>query len=532
MTKRKIALALTALALAGSAQAQDIYKVEALSGSDLSGTSRYVGMGGAMNALGADLSTMGSNPAAIGMYRRSDVAFTFGGTVQPNARTMGDISKGRASFDQAGFVYSMSGKTNSDSYFNFGFNYQKRRNFKNYIGLDNIATPLGTSQSWQMQELSYYNGTALDLSQGGTGTTYTTPLVLNGSDAQMIYKGADGNWLPRNSTGYDYHKATWGSIQQYDINLSASLENRVYLGVTLGIYNVDTHSSLAYSEHLTEGLYSMTYDERLSGTGVDAKFGLVFRPVDESPFRIGLAVSTPTFYSLTQSGYLKMNAPFGYTAKDGTKYASTFADYTMGDFDYRIRTPWRVNISMATTVSNLFAIDAEYEVARYSGAQVRYPDNDGYYDDWGYYHNSSSTRDREMDKEIDAYLNTVQQLRVGAEARLAKGLFLRAGYNFVSSPFKKDAYLNLYTESPSYHYSLNTDYVNLGCTNRATVGLGYRDKHLYADLSYQFQRQWADVYAFRATASGSGTRNEPNQLTGQSVKLDRHNVMLTLGYKF
>ncbi len=167
MTKRNIALALMALALCGTAQAQDIYKVEALSGSDLSGTSRYVGMGGAMNALGADLSTMGSNPAAIGMYRRSDVAFTFGGTVQPDARAMGDISKGRASFDQAGFVYSMNGKTGGNSYINFGFNYQKRRNFKNFIGLDNVATPSGLSQSWQMQEMAYSGGTALDLSQGG-----------------------------------------------------------------------------------------------------------------------------------------------------------------------------------------------------------------------------------------------------------------------------------------------------------------------------------------------------------------------------
>ncbi len=532
MTKRNIALALTVLALCGTAQAQDIYKIEALSGSDLSGTSRYVGMGGAMNALGADLSTMSTNPAAIGMYRRSDVAFTFGGTVQPDGRSMGDISKGRASFDQAGFVYSMKGGSAGDSYVNFGFNYQKRRNFKNFIGLDNVATPSGLSQSWQMQELAYYNGTALDLSPEGTGTSYTTPLVVNGSDAQMIYKDGDGNWKPRNSSAYSYYKSTWGSIQEYDLNLSANINNRLYLGATVGIYNVDTHSALAYGERLTEGNYSMTYAERLTGTGVDAKIGMVFRPIEESPFRIGLAVSTPTFYTLTQSGYLTMNAPFEYTDKNGKTYSTTFADYSMGDFDYRIRTPWRINISMATTVGSVFAVDAEYEVARYAGSQIRYSDGNGYTDYWGDYHNASTTRDREMDKEIDAYLNTVQQFRIGAEARLAPGLFLRAGYNFVSSPFNKNAYLNLYTNSPSFLYSLNTDYVNLGCINRATVGLGYRHKHFYADLSYQFQRQWADVYAFRATASGTGTRNEANLLSAQSVKLDRHNVMLTLGYKF
>ena len=50
------AFALTVLPL----QAQDIYKVEQFSGEDLNGTARFVGMGGAMNALGADLSAIGT----------------------------------------------------------------------------------------------------------------------------------------------------------------------------------------------------------------------------------------------------------------------------------------------------------------------------------------------------------------------------------------------------------------------------------------------------------------------------------------
>ena len=49
--KLKYTVALTAFALCSSMSAQDIYKVETLSGSDLNGTARYVGMGGAMSAL-------------------------------------------------------------------------------------------------------------------------------------------------------------------------------------------------------------------------------------------------------------------------------------------------------------------------------------------------------------------------------------------------------------------------------------------------------------------------------------------------
>ena len=58
--------------------AQNMYNVSSLLENELIGTARFVGMGGAMSALGADLSTMGTNPAGIAMYRSSDFAFTAG----------------------------------------------------------------------------------------------------------------------------------------------------------------------------------------------------------------------------------------------------------------------------------------------------------------------------------------------------------------------------------------------------------------------------------------------------------------------
>lgn len=209
--KRKYFLALASLTLCGSLSAQDIYKVEALSGSDLNGTARYVGMGGAMNALGADLSTIGTNPAGIGMYRRSDVAFTGSATVQPNGEEFGDINRARGSFDQAGFVYSCK-MDDKLRFVNVAFNYQKRRNFKNYIGLNNIATKDGMSQSWQMMDLAYYGDKWLDLSPGSDDCNKTTPLTIVGYDAQLIAPqyDADGKltgYTPSFANKYAYQRA-------------------------------------------------------------------------------------------------------------------------------------------------------------------------------------------------------------------------------------------------------------------------------------------------------------------------------------
>lgn len=535
--KRRYILALSALTLCGGLSAQDIYKVEALSGSDLNGTARFVGMGGAMNALGADLSTIGTNPAAIGLYRRNDVALTGSATIQPNGQSMAEIDKARGSFDQAGFVYACKLGGSGLRFINFAFNYQKRKNFKQYIGLEGIGTQNGLSQSWQMRDLAYYNGKPLDLSPEANGASYTTPLTVVGYDAQLIapYKDNAGNlagYDPSYARSYDYHRVQWGGIQQYDFNVSFNHKDQIYGGITFGLYNVDMHTRLAYAEDLYfpndpsagGGTYNMSMGESLSGTGFDIKAGLIFRPIEDSPFRMGVAFSTPIFFDLTQNASLQMVSPYQYTDDKGNTYDQTEAHVNIGDFDYRIRTPWRFNLSLATTLSNWLALDVEYEVSRLQGGQVRY------YDDGDSDYSLSTTKDEALQTEIKNKLQAVHTLRIGAEARLADGLYGRLGYNYVTQPVKDEAYLNLFTSSPSYNYSVNTDYVNPGAINRVTAGLGWRGKRFYADLAYQAQLQQATVYAF--DGGSDPATGDFTYLKGQKVDLNRHNVMLTVGVKF
>ena len=76
--KNKWILALSLMLAIGTASAQNLYDAERLSSNDLNGTARFVGMGGAMGALGGDISTIGTNPAGIGIFRSSDVSVTLG----------------------------------------------------------------------------------------------------------------------------------------------------------------------------------------------------------------------------------------------------------------------------------------------------------------------------------------------------------------------------------------------------------------------------------------------------------------------
>ncbi len=525
--KQKISVALAAIALGANAAAQDIYKMEQFSAKDLAGTSRFVGMGGAMNALGADLSTIAGNPAAIGMYRSSDIALTGGVTAQPNGEEFADISRARATFDQAGFVYSAKMGSEGVKFVNFAFNYQKSKNLKNYIGLSNIALG-GLSQSLQMLDLSYGSRGWLDLDLT-EDRELTTPLACLGYDTYMIDKAYDdeGNfdgYVPSSAQDYTYRRGQWGGIQQYDFNISFNVEDRVYAGLTVGAYNVNCHSYTAYAENLLDengGLhpYYMKNVEDVSGNGFDLKLGAIFRPFEASPFRLGFAVHTPTFYDLETSSYLYMDSPYMSNGADHTS-----ASVSVPGNYYKLRTPWKFLVSAATTAGKVFAIDAEYEFSNPSTARVSYGDYD--YDwDWGW---GLGRTDYGLKDEAKCWLKPVHTFRLGMEARLLPGVALRLGYNYQSSAFEKDAYLNLFTDSPSYYYQTNTDYVNLGDINRLTAGLGWRGSHWYCDFAYQYQIQKADVYPFHIPEVNS----DVNRICPQEVQLNRQTAQLTIGYKF
>ncbi|MCR5471433.1 MAG: hemin receptor, partial [Prevotella sp.] len=103
---KKIVFTAIAMAVFLPAIAQDTYESARLLGNDLNGTARYVGMGGAMEALGADISTISTNPAGIGLFRHSTASISLGLVSQQDAVKFDGLNKTNMSFDQVGIVYS------------------------------------------------------------------------------------------------------------------------------------------------------------------------------------------------------------------------------------------------------------------------------------------------------------------------------------------------------------------------------------------------------------------------------------------
>lgn len=540
---------MTAAMLGTAVSAQETYDNAQLATKDLNGTARYVGMGGAMEALGADLSTIGTNPAGIGMFRCGMVAGSFGFNTLSDAKSFGNANKTNMSFDQAGFVYSM--RSGRHSMLNFGFNYTKSKNF------DQILTAAGRLNNASQNKLSAMknaNGvyTLQDKNNGLVSNSgaysqadylYSNVLfnhydannpndpnnaMLSEGDKGVIVNQTTGLPVYYNATGYDFGRSTTGYIGQYDFNVSGNSNDRFYWGFTVGIYDVHYNGSSLYSESLVDGNtaigdVAMNDERKITGTGFDVKAGLIFRPAEESPFRIGLYVHTPTWYDLTTRNYTVLNN------NTNEAYGSTERGKSSESYDFKFYTPWRFGVSLGHTVGNYLALGATYEYADYTTNDIRVNDG-GEVDYWGNYYETSS-RDEAMKQNIKNSLKGVHTVKVGMEFKPEKNFAVRLGYNYQSAMYNKNGFKDGSLESYGTYYASTTDYTNWKDTHRFTAGVGYNYGKFSFDLAYQYSQTNGDFYPFMSYVDDSEPKFD-NVCDAVKVSNKRNQLLFTVGYKF
>ncbi|MBM6993610.1 MAG: hemin receptor [Prevotella sp.] len=518
--KTKYSLMAAVVLLSAPLHAQETYQDTKVVENELNGTARYVGMGGAMEALGADLSTISSNPAGIGLFRSSQFAVS-GGLVSQQGETTSPSGNGisasikgnktNASFDQVGFVYAV--RNGRNSYLNFAFNYHKSRNF------DQILTAVNTlSNASQNKLTSAKYPYASEYSWNGVDANYASLMapIKDASGKQVGLDYLDGS-------AYVFGQYQKGYIGEYDFNLSGNIKNRVFLGLTFGLHDVNYRSNSYYTEDLEQGVTSEAWEDlRINGSGFDMKLGAIFRPIETSPFRIGLYVNTPTWYDLNVTGYSDITMTDAGGSVDKGQEAT---------YDYKVYTPWKFGVSVGHTVGKQLALGATYEYADYGTIDNRVNDG-GYYDYWsgGYYENSYS--DNDMNDHTKATLKGVSTLKLGLEYKILDNWAVRLGYNYLSPMYNKDGYRDGSISSPGSAYATSTDYTNWQSTNRLTCGFGYSMKNFYFDMAYQYTQTNGEFYPFMSYYADNDNAAASNIADAVSVSNKRHQLLLTLGYRF
>ena len=159
--------------------AQD-FDLQTLSSTDIIGTARYIGLAGAMTAVGGDESAVKDNPAALGIFRRSVASASL---LCQNERTLSseeNCNKTIARMPHAALVWSFGydNRYRGMIYNNIMIGYQRIKSFSERSVYSSVSTTSMAQQVADITNLNPYKGSI-------------TSQMLNG----MIYDDENIGWL-------------------------------------------------------------------------------------------------------------------------------------------------------------------------------------------------------------------------------------------------------------------------------------------------------------------------------------------------
>ncbi len=443
-------------------------------------TARSAGLGGAMGALGADFGSISINPAALGVYRKSE--FSISPLIGFNQIASSINSSNNYTDFQYDFRLGSMGlvgvfETGNQSGWistNIGFGYNVSSQFDNRTSIRNL-----NAQSSLLDDFVF------DANNGNW--SYLWNEVAQQADV-IFYDDNIGAYT------HDFENSAYGQIQrrsisekgsigEYLFSLGANYNNNLFLGANLGITSLRysslvTHTETGIPENSPWGLSRFTHTENVEtrGTGVNLKIGAIYTPVYW--FRAGVSLHSPVFYSMRESYTGSIDANFD-------SLANSLSSTNNGEFDYELITPPRLNLSAAFVLGKQALVSFDYEIVNYSLARLR---SDTY------------MFDTENESVQNMYHNA-RNLRLGAEYRIS-AISFRGGVFYMESPYAQG--------------ELNSNADILGYS----MGFGVNNSSYFIDFAYTNRLMESNYVLYQSP------------FLSASLQENRHQLVCTFGIRF
>lgn len=457
------------------------------------GTARYMAMGGAFGALGADFSTLSTNPAGIGLYKKSEFTFTpsvyWSNVSSLYNGFMNEDTKANFNLGNVGMIVTYDNEKYQPrsewKNMQFGFGLNRYNNFNNRYIMEgpNMDNSL----------LNYYN----DLADGiyydnlydppnnfDLGPAFDTYLLDTLPGETSFYSNA----APVGGVWQRKAVESTGSMNEFLFSMGGNYNDRLYVGATIGIPFIRYFEESKYTE---EAMYdTLAYEEfkqfsvrqnlEARGTGFNFKFGLIYRVQDW--LRIGAAIHTPSFFNIQEDWRTKTDSYFD----NGDHY---YSSSPYGEYEYKLNTPWRAIGSIGFVIGKIGVVSADYEYVDYGNMRFRTPRNYGSFDDFS-----------DLNYDIREYYSTAHNIRIGTEWRV-NNIAFRGGYAFYGSPYKSD--------------------FNDGARTSYSGGIGYREQNFFIDFAYVYTTSKEDYYFY--------DKSYVNPVKNETVS---NSIVTTIGFRF
>ncbi len=269
------------LGRAGAGFSQDFARVSERS---ILGTARYMGMGGAMSAVGGDPSAVHDNPAGLGLYQRAEILFSIMGNIDRTQMLLTPETKRtfyHTVHPQASVVFCFPSYTNTDKgilFNNLMFSYQR---------------------------LQTYGRTLYGFGK-------------NGRSLGALIADADVNWdidfcSETRNKAHELSLEERGGVHEFSFNWAMNISHKWYVGAGLQMQSLTLNGEADYEETFDlKNAEGRTYFNRNitklihSGMGASLSAGMICRPMKW--LRLGVGLQTPGVGYLDIFGSGKLEA--------------------------------------------------------------------------------------------------------------------------------------------------------------------------------------------------------------------------------
>lgn len=316
---------------------------------------------------------------------------------------------------------------------------------------------------------------------------------------------------PDNYVFGGYVKGIDGYKSKFSVNFGSSYEDKLYLGAGFNFHETNFSSFEQYGELNQTQNRMFVYNKNEFpaseiGQGFSLSLGAIYK-VNHN-VRLGAAYHSPVWYNISQD-FIAANGFNEDTKTVDSRY--------MYSFDYDMTRGGRLVGSLGFVIGKNFSLGADYTYHMNNDTKFK---------------PSSSSSISASNNFVNDFVKNSSEIRVGGEYRVDR-LKIRAGYNYVASPYKDIYITNLVDQNNNFIGGDQPIKAFAGNINRASFGLGYDFGGFYIDAAYQYQTQkYQNLIGYDNYVDDENYYTKLDDSYAPKVKLNNSLFLLTLGWQF